>query len=67
MSIDFHRHDVLEQLRPGQVLEAWRGGQLTHRGVAEEIMPELGVLWVRESVLGIRQLIDLQEYELRPV
>lgn len=67
MSINSHPHDVLAQLRPGQVVEAWRGDQLTHSGVVEEVMPELELLWIRESVLGARQLIELQEYELRPI
>jgi hypothetical protein len=49
----------------GNRLEAWTGGVLRHLGIVEEKLPELGVLWIRETGTGQRKMLDLTGYDLR--
>jgi hypothetical protein len=49
----------------GNRLEAWTGGALRHLGTVEEKLPELGVLWIRETDTGQRKMLDLTGYDLR--
>ena len=56
----------LSALRLGEHLEAWENGMLCHTGVAEEIAPELGVVWIRERGLGARKILSTDQYCLRP-
>ena len=38
---------------------------LHHLGIVEEKLPELGVLWIRESSTGQRKMLDVLSYDLR--
>ena len=49
----------------GNRLEAWSNGVLHHLGIVEEKLPELGVLWIRESGTGQRKMLDVLSYDLR--
>jgi hypothetical protein len=55
----------MKWLRPGRAVQVCRGERVYHHGVVEVIMPQAGVLWIREDGLGTRKMIDLQEYVLR--
>lgn len=57
--------DDLTAVHVGDRLEAWSGGALHHVGIAEEKLPGLGVLWIRESRTGQRKMLDLRDYDLR--
>lgn len=57
--------DDLTTVHVGNLLEAWSGGVLLHLGIVEEKLPELGVLWIRESGTGQRKMLDVISYDLR--
>ena len=50
--------------RAGEMVEAWIGGTLRHRGVVDESAPHLGVVWIQELGTGMRIMLDLAETEL---
>ena len=41
------------------------GGMLRHRGVLEEIAPQIGVVWIQELGTGMRIMLDLTETDIR--
>jgi hypothetical protein len=45
-------------LRPGDQVEAERGGVVLHRGSVEETLPGLGVVWIREVGTGARKMLS---------
>lgn len=55
----------LGRLRPGDRLEAFRDGYVHHRGVVEETVPHLGVVWVRTTGTGERRMVTTEDFELR--
>ena len=55
----------LNGLRPGDRLEAFRDGYVHHRGVVEETVPDLGVVWVRATGTGERHMVTTADFELR--
>lgn len=57
--------DDLTTVHVGNRLEAWTGGTLRHLGIVEEKLPELGVLWIRETGTGQRKMLDTISYHLR--
>ncbi|PWF82695.1 hypothetical protein CIK52_15635 [Kocuria rosea] len=57
--------DDLTTVHVGNRLEAWSNGVLHHLGIVEEKLPELGVLWIRESGTGQRKMLDVLSYDLR--
>ncbi|TDL46541.1 hypothetical protein [Kocuria rosea] len=57
--------DDLTTVHVGNRLEAWSGGVLLHLGIVEEKLPELGVLWIRETGTGQRKMLDTLSYDLR--
>ena len=57
--------DDLTTVHVGDGLEAWSNGVLHHLGIVEEKLPELGVLWIRESGTGQRKMLDVLSYDLR--
>lgn len=57
--------DDLTALPTGQRVEAWSDGVLRHHGIVEEKLPELDVLWIRESGTGERRMLDLVGYDVR--
>jgi hypothetical protein len=57
--------DDLTTVHVGHRLEAWSGGALRHLGIVEEKLPELGVLWIRETGTGARKMLDTIGYDLR--
>lgn len=57
--------DDLTTVHVGHRLEAWSEGVLHHVGIVEEKLPELGVLWIRETGTGQRRMLDLIGYDLR--
>lgn len=48
----------------GDMVEAWMGGTLRHRGLVHESAPDLGVVWIQELGTGMRIMLDLAETEL---
>lgn len=57
--------DDLTALHVGHRLEAWSDGVLHHVGIVEEKLPELGVVWIRETGTGQRKMLDVHGYDLR--
>lgn len=44
-------------VHPGQRVEVWVGQELRCRGLVEEFVPQLGVVWIREAGIGERKMI----------
>lgn len=58
-------HD-LQAVRPGERVEVWDRGVLRYRGRVEELVPRLGVAWIRETWTGERKMITVDDYGVRP-
>lgn len=56
-------HD-LSTLSPGTVVEARRNNQVYYCGRVEDIIPGLGIVWIRDDMAGHRALLDLTEYSI---
>ena len=52
-------------LRPGDHVEAIRKGTVVHHGIMEESISHLGVVWIRETVTGERQMLLVGDVGLR--
>lgn len=61
-----HISATVEQLHPGQRLQAQVRGVPHWTGTVETVAVELGVVWIREDGLGERKLLDLREYQIHP-
>jgi len=55
----------LDRLRAGDLVEAHRDGVVHHRGIVEETVPALGVVWIHERTTGNRWMLDTDDFELR--
>lgn len=55
----------LSQLTVGEHIEAHHIRADHYAGRVEVIAPDLGVLWIHESVLGERKLLQASEYSFR--
>ena len=51
-------------LRPGDAVEVFQRSRLVHRGAITEIVPELGQLWILDTLSGGRHLLDIAELEI---
>ena len=49
-------------LKPGDQVEAKRGGIVHHRGRVDSVAPDLGIAWITEALPGNRRIIDTQEF-----
>lgn len=56
----------LASVRPGHRLEAWYQGVAQHQGIVEELVPHLGVVWIRETGSGRRKMLDTADFDLLP-
>lgn len=54
-------------LSVGDQVSAWQGGQLFHVGIVTDLLPAMGLFWIREWVLGERRLLDMSELEITRV
>ena len=59
-------HLNLASVQPGHRLEAWYRGTVRYQGVVEELVPHLGVVWIRETGSGQRKMLDTADFDLRP-
>lgn len=48
----------------GDHINAWQGGHLFHTGVVTDLLPAMGLFWIREWALGERRLLDMAELEI---
>jgi hypothetical protein len=48
-------------------VNAWQGGHLSHTGVITDLLPAMGLFWIRERALGERRLLDMSELEITRV
>lgn len=55
----------LGEVRAGDRIEVWHGGQRHCLGTVEESCPALGVVWLHEAGDGYRRMIHAQDTELR--
>ena len=53
------------QLRRGEQVEALQGTVPRHRGVVEETIPHLGVIWIRDCSTGTRKMLSHDDVVLR--
>lgn len=51
-------------LSVGEQVNAWQGGRLFHTGTVTDLLPAMGLFWIRESALGERRLLDMSELEI---
>ncbi|WJZ66361.1 hypothetical protein [Kocuria rosea] len=54
----------LARLHRGDTLEARRYGTVRYRGVVDDVVPHLDVLWLRHGPWQERTLLEAAEYEL---
>lgn len=54
-------------LSVGEQVTAWRGGHLVHTGIITDLLPAMGLFWIREQALGERLLLDMSELEISRV
>ncbi|MGQ1795871.1 hypothetical protein ACT4S5_01855 [Kocuria oceani] len=54
----------LAEIRRGDRIEARHSYQPRYVGVVELVARELGVVWIRETHLGERKLLDPTEHQL---
>ena len=54
-------------LSVGEQVTAWQRGQLVHKGIITELLPAMGLFWIREQALGERLLLDMSELEINRV
>ena len=48
----------------GDQINAWRNGCLFHTGTVTDLLPVMGLFWIREQGLGERRLLDMGELEI---
>ncbi|MFE4541051.1 hypothetical protein [Arthrobacter sp. NPDC056727] len=51
----------------GDDINAWQGGHLFHTGTVTDLLPAMGLFWIRERALGERRLLDMSELEITRV
>ena len=56
-------HD-LDELATGDVVDVWQQRSLCCTGAVEEVAPQLGVLWIRETGTGARRLVSAADHRL---
>lgn len=54
--------EELVRLFPGDKVTATRYGRVCFRGIVDEVSSRLGLVWIREPVLGERKLFCLPEH-----
>lgn len=50
--------------QPGDHIEAWEQQVLRYTGTVETSAPELGVVWIIESGIGLRKMLSVHQYRL---
>ena len=58
-------HLELAAVQPGDRLEAWCQEMIHHQGIVEEMVPRLGVVWIREDGTGERKMLDTTDFDFR--
>lgn len=51
----------------GDDVEAWHRDRLFHRGRVTNVLPEMGLLWIRDARTGTRKLLDFAELRIMRV
>ena len=59
-------HDCAD-LAVGEQINAWQGGRLFHTGTITDLLPAMGLFWIREQGLGERRLLDMSELQITRV
>lgn len=54
-------------LSVGDQVNAWLDGRLFHTGIVTDLLPTMGLFWIREQALGERRLLDMSELEITRV
>jgi hypothetical protein len=49
------------ELSVGDQINAWQCGRLFHRGTVTDLLPEMGLFWIRDEALYERRLLDMSE------
>jgi hypothetical protein len=55
---------AIEDVNPGDTIEAGRDGHVVHRGTVTDVAPHLGLLWIMDSLTGGRRLVDTAELSI---
>jgi hypothetical protein len=51
-------------LTMGEHVSVWRHGRLCHAGTVTDLLPDMGLFWIREEPLFERRLLDLSEVQV---
>ena len=51
-------------LSVGEQVNAWQGGRLFHTGIITDLLPAMGLFWIREHALGERRLLDMSDLKI---
>jgi hypothetical protein len=54
-------------LSAGEEINAWKGSHLIHSGTIADLIPAMGLFWIRERALGERRLLDMSDLEITRV
>ncbi|MBT2512559.1 hypothetical protein [Arthrobacter sp. ISL-30] len=52
------------ELLVGDEIEAWHRNRLFHRGRVTNVLPDMGLFWIRDAQTGGRKLLDLGELDI---
>jgi hypothetical protein len=51
----------------GDHINAWQDGRLFHAGIITDLLPAMGLFWIRERALGERRLLDMNDLTITRV
>ena len=51
-------------LSVGAQINAWQDGRSFHTGITTDLLPAMGLFWIRESALGERRLVDMSDLQI---
>jgi hypothetical protein len=55
------------ELSVGDEIHAWNGGRLFLTGTVTDLIPTMGLFWIREQALGERRLLDMSDLAITRV
>jgi hypothetical protein len=61
------RLEDVSGLSRGDPIEATGPDKVRYRGRVEETAPEMGVIWIRDELLGNRIMLDTIDYSIRVI
>lgn len=56
-------HDCAD-LCVGEQIHAWQAGKMLQTGIITDLLPAMGLFWIRERTLGERRLLDMNDLQI---